>query len=68
MPGLKKWCAHLTRHVNDTKVGKRPSHPKGRSSPNIGSVSKEYTNSIRSFNWNEKNIVERRRPIMYNLL
>jgi hypothetical protein len=29
MPGLKKWCAHPTRHINDTKVGKRPSHPHG---------------------------------------
>ena len=29
MPGLKKWCAHPTRHVNDTKVGKCPSYPKG---------------------------------------
>ena len=29
MPGLMKWCAHPTRYVNDTKVGKRPSHPKG---------------------------------------
>ena len=30
MPGLKKWCAHPTRHVNDTKLGKCPSPPQGR--------------------------------------
>ena len=29
MPGSKKWCAHPTRHVNDTKIGRRPSHPQG---------------------------------------
>ena len=26
IPGSKKWCAHLTRHVNDTKIRRQPSH------------------------------------------
>ena len=29
MSGLKKWCVHPTRHMNDTRIGRRPSHPQG---------------------------------------
>ena len=29
MPSSKRWCAHPSRHLNDTKIGRSPSHPQG---------------------------------------
>ena len=49
MPGLNKWCAHPTRHVNDTKVGNRPSHPKGNHSISAQlarNIQTQYSSSI----------------------
>ena len=49
MPGLKKWCAHPTRHVNATKVGKHPSHPKGhhpKSAQIARNIQTQYGRSI----------------------
>ncbi|CAF2229273.1 unnamed protein product [Rotaria magnacalcarata] len=49
MHSSKKWCAHPTRHLNDTKTGRRPSHPQGHhpiSAPLANNMQKQYTRSI----------------------
>ena len=49
MPCLKKWCAHPTRHVNDTKLEKCPSHPQSRhpiSAQLARNIQTQYSRSI----------------------
>ncbi|CAF1405622.1 unnamed protein product [Rotaria magnacalcarata] len=49
MPDSKKWCIHPTRHVNDTSIGRRPSHPRGHhpiSTQLVGNIKTQYSRSI----------------------
>ena len=49
MPGSKKWCAHPTRHMNDTKAGKHPSYLQGHypiSAQLARNIQTQYSRSI----------------------
>ena len=49
MPFSKKWCAHPTRHLNDTKIGRHPLHPQGHhpiSAQLARNMQIQYTRSI----------------------